>query len=1251
MKHFMLPKGAAVFREAQAAPPAYDSPPPPPPPKSKSSSSSSSKKQSRCKENTPPPDPNSMGSDKKASPATGAAAAAAKARCPLPPRPPSSNPLKRKLSMEVVAENALAGASDSGVKVVVRMRPQNHDEEEGDMIVQKVSTDSVTINGQTFTFDAVADAEASQLDIFELVGGPLVENCLAGFNSSIFAYGQTGSGKTYTMWGPAQALLEDKLLNQQGLTPRILECLFARINEEEIKHADKQLKYQCRCSFLEIYNEQITDLLDPNQRNLQIREDVKSGVYVENLTEESVCSMKDVNQLLLRGLSNRRTGATSINAESSRSHSVFTCIIESRCKSMADGMSSFKTSRINLVDLAGSERQKLTGAAGERLKEAGNINRSLSQLGNLINILAEISQTGKQRHIPYRDSKLTFLLQESLGGNAKLAMVCAVSPAQSCKTETFSTLRFAQLMREDVKFLREVIRQLKVYDPCCSCQLVMSYFRMKANGNNPSDSKQYLTGKDVRRSLHLLKLSLHHPMTLPHADDDSDEEMEIDEEAVERLCHQVGLQSSSCGDMEGVSEQPDVENLGDPIVESSDITSSKYLFEGEKLNSLDVKMDDGEAPVVSLNSSTNCPSPSGLNVTVSETSPLKSPTPSVSPRITNSSRKSLRTSSMLTASQKNLENDTSIEQGGLRISSPKSLNKSSSHHLPTQRSSSYLVPTEHLAASLQRGLEIMERKSSALRRSSFRFSYKPAESKSIVPVIKVDTGVQVSLEDNPMVVEAPVDYLCSNCRTRTQADIKDVDGGNLQMVPVGGSESSEKSKKQVPKAVEKVLAGSFRREMALEEFCGKQAAEIMQLNRLVQQFKHERECNTIIAQTREDKILRLESLMDGVMPTEEFMGEEFASLNHEYKLLKEKYENHPEVLQSKIELKRLQDELEQYQNFFNNGEREVLLEEIQDLRSQLQYYMDASTSLGTKRSPPLLLDYPCGPSSAPSLSTVPESNEESAEQKFEQERKHWTEAESKWISLTEELRMELEASRSQAEKWQQEYETEKKCAEDLKEAMQWAMEGQTRMLEQYADLEEKHIQLLARHRRMQDGIDDVKKAAAKAGVRGAESKFINALAVEISALKVEREKERRYMRDENRELKSQLHDTAEAVQAAGELLVRLKEAEEAVASAQKRATEAEQETQKAYQEIDKLKKEHQTEIQTVNRLVAESRLPNEACGAADFTMAKYDKGEPQNADDQQWKEEFKEFYGGEDGELSRLVEPKSWFMGYDSCNI
>ncbi|MCH87169.1 kinesin-like protein KIN12B-like, partial [Trifolium medium] len=155
---------------------------------------------------------------------------------------------------------------------------------------------------------------------------------------------------TFTMWGPANSLSEENVAKeQQGLTPRVFERLFARINEEQIKNSDQQLNYQCHCSFLEIYNEQITDLFDPNQKNLQIREDVKSGVYVENLTEEQVSTMKDVTELLL--------------------------------KSAADGVSRLKTSRINLVDLAGSERQKSTGAAGERLKEAGNINRSLSQLG------------------------------------------------------------------------------------------------------------------------------------------------------------------------------------------------------------------------------------------------------------------------------------------------------------------------------------------------------------------------------------------------------------------------------------------------------------------------------------------------------------------------------------------------------------------------------------------------------------------------------------------------------------------------------------------------------------------------------------------------------------------------------------------------------------------------------------------------------------------------------------------------------
>ncbi|XP_019166346.1 PREDICTED: kinesin-like protein KIN-12B isoform X1 [Ipomoea nil] len=1183
-------------------------------------SSGSSRKQRVPKENAPPPDPYSSPS------------AAMKHKSPLPPRPPNSNPLKRKLIIEPTgSETAVSGSSDSGVKVIVRMRPPTNGEEDGDMTVQKISSNCVSITGHTFTFDSVADTQSTQLDIFQLVGAPLVENCLAGFNSSVFAYGQTGSGKTYTIWGPANALLEDNLSSdQQGLTPRVFQHLFTRIEQEQIKHADEELKYQCRCSFLEIYNEQITDLLDPNQRNLQIREDVKTGVYVENLTEECVSTMKDVKHLLLKGLSNRRTGATSINAESSRSHSVFTCVVESRCKSMADGLSCRKTSRINLVDLAGSERQKLTGAAGERLKEAGNINRSLSQLGNLINILAEVSQTGKPRHIPYRDSKLTFLLQESLGGNAKLAMICAISPSQSCKNETFSTLRFAQRakaiknkavvneeMQDDVNFLRQVIRQLKE-----------ELIQMKTNQKDQNGN--YSTGWNARRSLNLLKFSLNRSLAVPFVDDDGDTLMEIVEEA-ERL----DLQSNAFN------------------VETGAACTEEIAHED---------MDEEPTP----EKSPNCSS----NLSIVPCDIPKSPTQSVSPRVVNTgSRKSLRTSSMLTASEKNLiENELDASNSSLtKPSNSTCLNTQST------RSRNCFKSTEHLAASLHRGLEIVSahRQSAALRKSSFRFSYKPAEIRAIVPVTKVDVGVQTVLNDNESFQEGSL-YLCSKCKTKNSLqEPKDAsDSLNLQLVPVDGSQSCDKFKVQVPKAVEKVLAGAIRREMALEEICSKQSSEIMQLNRLIQQYKHERECNAVISQTREDKIARLESLMDGVLITEDFMEDEMLSLTHEHKILKEKYENHPELLSTKIELRQVQDELERYRNFFDLGEREVLLEEIQDLRSQLQFYVESSPKASKKQSPLLQLTYSCQQSVGTplsaipepvedsaehrSLSAIPESTEDSAEQILERERLQWTETESKWISLVEELRSELEASRALAQKQKIELEMEKKCSEELKEAMQIAMQGHARMLEQYADLEEKHMQLLARHRKIQDGIEDVKKAAAKAGVRGAESRFINALAAEISALKVEREKERRYFIDENKGLQAQLRDTAEAVEAAGELLVRLKEADEAVQVAEKRATGAEQEASKAYKQIEKLKKKHEYEINSLKQLLEESRVHKEKEAVYDSVEAcsagKYDAAtQTQSSGDQRWREEFESLYQTEE-ELAKL-EPTSWFSGYDRCNI
>ncbi|CAI0453161.1 unnamed protein product, partial [Linum tenue] len=1254
MKHFMLPRNP-VLREATS----NEAPTPPPPLaslKSKPLSASPSpsvppRRQKPNKENAPPPPPSDLNSDLKQHPSP-SPSPASKIRSPLPPKPPSSNPLKRKLIMDGAQDPT---PSDSGVQVVVRMRPLSKDEE-GELTVQKLSHDSLSINGHNFTFDSVADIEATQQDIFKLIGAPLVENCLAGFNSSVFAYGQTGSGKTYTIWGPSNILSEvGSSSDQQGLTPRVFERLFARINEaifplqEQIKHADRQLKYQCRCSFLEIYNEQITDLLDPSQRNLQIREDVKSGLYVENLTEEHVFTLRDVTRLLIKGLSNRRTGATSVNAESSRSHSVFTCIVESRCKSMADGKSSLKTSRINLVDLAGSERQKLTGAAGERLKEAGNINRSLSQLGNLINILAEVSQTGKQRHIPYRDSKLTFLLQESLGGNAKLAMICAVSPAQSCKSETFSTLRFAQRakaiknkavvneeMEDDVNHLREVIRQLRD-----------ELHRVKANNTNQ-------TGWDPHKSLNILKSLMHPHSLLPKMDEDSDEEMEIDEEAVEKLYAAVSeyqpTRNSRCAiqdvDMEeGTSEQVEDRSISiggctDPAASTTPDTNDNTAdhTSNEVLDHAALTATSDSQPGVST----------GAVLPV-----LKSPTPSVSPKLTGS-RKSLKTSCMLTASQKaSIDGREACQEKSFALAKP----KESSSALATSTSKSVFASTDQLAASIHRGLEIIDShpRSSAFRRSAFRFSYKPAaETQPSLIVEKFDVGVQTMSHDYDQ-----VEYICKICKGKTEPEVVNgiddccsnlqlvpVEGSNLQLVPVEGSGSAEKSKMLVPKAVEKVLAGAIRREMALEEYCAKQDSEIRQLNRLVQQYKHERECNAIISQTKEDKILRLESLMDGVLPTEEFVEEEFASLMHEHKLLKDKCDNHPEVSRLNIELKRAQEELQNYRNFCDLGEREVLLEELQDLRSQLQFYVDSSSASALKRRSVLELTYLN--EQQPNLGTIPEStedgaeemlesSEDGAEEKLEQERARWTEAESKWISLAEELRAELDANRTLSEKQKKELDIEKKCAEELKEAMQMAMEGHARMLEQYADLEEKHILLLARHRDIQDGIENVKKAAARAGVKGAESKFINSLAAEISALRVEREKERRYYREEIRALQAQLRDTATAVQAAGELLVRLREAEEAVALAQERATGAELEAANAAKKIKKLKTKHDEEIVSWKMLLAESRLPKEAIPPPDLpepelcspSTAKYDEGE-------EWREEF---------------DTSSWFSGYDRCNI
>lgn len=336
--------------------------------------------------------------------------------------------------------------TDHNVQVLIRMRPLNTMEKVsqgyGRCLKQESAHTLVWLgNPETrFTFDHIACESISQEKLFRVAGLPMVENCMSGYNSCMFAYGQTGSGKTYTMMGEIFEL-QGKLTEDSGITPRIFEYLFSRIRMEEESRRDEKLQFSCKCSFLEIYNEQITDLLEPSSINLQLREELKKGVYVENLTECNVRTVNDVLKLLLQGAANRKIAATQMNGESSRSHSVFTCIIESRWEK--DSMTHFRFARLNLVDLAGSERQKSSGAEGDRLKEAANINKSLSTLGLVIMSLVDLAH-GKQRHVPYRDSRLTFLLQDSLGGNSKTMIIANVSPSICSASETLSTLKFAQ---------------------------------------------------------------------------------------------------------------------------------------------------------------------------------------------------------------------------------------------------------------------------------------------------------------------------------------------------------------------------------------------------------------------------------------------------------------------------------------------------------------------------------------------------------------------------------------------------------------------------------------------------------------------------------------------------------------------------------------------------------------------------------------------------------------------------------------
>ncbi|XP_045495500.1 kinesin-like protein KIF13A isoform X4 [Colias croceus] len=389
-------------------------------------------------------------------------------------------------------------ASDK-IKVAVRVRPFNRREIElGTQCVVEMETQQTILQNpqsthdkerkqpKTFAFDHCfysldpgLSNYASQKTVFECLGRDILDNAFEGYNACIFAYGQTGSGKSYTMMGAPGP-------DEGGIIPRLCDALFERIAKQQSPPA---LTYKVEVSYMEIYNERVHDLLDPEttRRSLRVREHAVLGPYVDGLSQLAVTSYQDIDNLMTEGNKSRTVAATNMNSESSRSHAVFSVVLTQTLCDSATGVSGEKVARLSLVDLAGSERAVKTGAVGDRLKEGSNINKSLTTLGLVISKLADQSsgKNNKDKFVPYRDSVLTWLLKDNLGGNSKTVMVATISPAADNYEETLSTLRYADRakrivnhavvnedpnariireLRQEVEALKEMLKHATVCD-------------------------------------------------------------------------------------------------------------------------------------------------------------------------------------------------------------------------------------------------------------------------------------------------------------------------------------------------------------------------------------------------------------------------------------------------------------------------------------------------------------------------------------------------------------------------------------------------------------------------------------------------------------------------------------------------------------------------------------------------------------------------------------------------------------------
>ncbi|XP_027368604.1 kinesin-like protein KIN-12F [Abrus precatorius] len=1126
---------------------------------------------------------------------------------------------------------------DPSVKVAVRIRPANNNGIEGDRTVKKVSSDTLYVGDRQFTFDSVFDSNTNQEDIFQSVGVPLVRNALAGYNTSILSYGQSGSGKTYTMWGPPSAMFEEPSpQSHKGIVPRIFQMLFSELEKEQQMFEGKQFNYQCRCSFLEIYNEQVGDLLDPTQRNLQMKDDSKNALYIENLTEEYVTSYDYVTQILIKGLSSRKVGATSLNSKSSRSHIIFTFVIESWCKGISSNVfSSSKTSRISLIDLAGQDRNKVDDAGKKCMRESKNVKKSLSQLGHLVDALTKETHSRKGQAIPSRKSCLTRLLQESLGGNSKLSVICSIFPDNKNNGETLRTLRFGQRVRsirnepvineikeDDVNDLSDQIRKLKE-----------ELIRAKAEVHSSDGSKNgFFQVCNVRESLNQLRVSLNRSLILPHVDNDTTEEVNVDEEDIKQLRQQIDELYSSCeGNLKDISVSEDciqyysvAENCEADVI-SGDETEREEVCSRETLSKLCHEESEGSANtlyasaddfVCTAKSSRAIRSSFRDSISVSSCSRspiLEEPQLSESPKIRNTQRKSVAYSSSClgswnTVAEENLSSSQDILGQSLKQGEQMKSSLRSSKVFPG--------PTESLAASLQRGLQIIDyhQRNSALNKSSASFSF---EHLTLTPCPEIDSGDscdQAMRQKKYYVDERTATLLCESCRKKIydqdSTEFKDSLNSPIDTAEAG---NPDELTDEVPKDLQNVIEKATVREKELENVCKEQAAKIEELNQLVEKLKGEKELKSsiIVYDQESNKQSRQE--------------EEYNSLKDEDKLLRgTSLDSHlPDIIEEKCEIKEVQEEVTQRDSSFDAAEKKELLKEIQNLRSKLQLYGDAPVKKSTDklRSSLSLM------SRSIQLRKSSVFSPDNGGDELEKERQRWTEMESEWICLTDELRVDLESNRQRAERVEMELILEKKCTEELDDALKRAVLGHARMVEHYADLQEKYNDLVAKHNAIMEGIAQVKKAAAKAGRKG-HARFAKSLAAELSALRVERERETKFLKKENTNLKIQLRDTAEAVHAAGELLVRLREAEHAASIAEENNTKVQQDNEKLKKQMDKLKRKHKMEMITMKQYLAESKLPESALQPLfrEDSDVIHNNANSHPDDDQAWRVEFGAIY-------------------------